>query len=598
MKNRCFFLTILSLSCVFMLNMESRAEVRLEFIEGLDQTTWITDTEDVTFTMRIFSEAGDNRTLTFYIGGTQFSEEFAKSVSVDPSSITVDGEGAWDVIFTIKRTLLSKVGPQEFRMAVTNLNPAPPGVSIPFIPAVFTLIVNVEQPGVEVIDISLSVIGDANRITTNADSNDIVYSLRITNHSGYQDLSVNLTLADIGNYGNVDPTQVYFSDASVILAVGASSEVTLTIPRDLMDRQDFILATVLATPEGGIPITTTISVDVRIVPGDLPIHRVVISEFMFESEGGNNILPQWIELHNRGDSKINLRDYKLEWRRMQPSFLEVTTIFSEDFIIPAQQCRLIVTAFGRHSDGDNLQNDAVYPLSVLHAAELRQDDIANRNELITRGGFSIKLINPLDVLVDHIGTLNGGNQTWELPVCLIDGVRSSLIRRFDKGVPRKGTEKTAWLLAFDVKRLVKGIYYGSPSDLGTPGYRRGKPLPVELSQFSASLFKDEGGVIINWTTESELNNAGFNIFRSTSTNNFQRINPKLIEGAGTTGQRSTYQFIDKTAKPDVAYYYRLEDVDLSGTRGILTTYRLGSVISPTGKRITVWGSLKGQRSER
>ena len=78
----------------------------------------------------------------------------------------------------------------------------------------------------------------------------------------------------------------------------------------------------------------------------------------------------------------------------------------------------------------------------------------------------------------------------------------------------------------------------SVSDLGTPGYRRGKPLPVELSQFSAKFVKNE--VIINWTTESELDNAGFNIYRSTSqTQNFQRINTKLIQGAGTTGERNT-----------------------------------------------------------
>ena len=59
-------------------------------------------------------------------------------------------------------------------------------------------------------------------------------------------------------------------------------------------------------------------------------------------------------------------------------------------------------------------------------------------------------------------------------------------------------------------------------------------------------------------TESELYIAGLNIYRSTScTKNFQRINTKLIQGAGSTRQRTQYQFIDKTAKPNVAYYYRL-----------------------------------------
>ena len=184
------------------------------------------------------------------------------------------------------------------------------------------------------------------------------------------------------------------------------------------------------------------------------------------------------------------------------------------------------------------------------------------------------------------------------PICLTEGVRSSLIRRFDGGVPRSGLERRGWirtvLMPVDAKRLLYGLYYGDPRDRGTPGYRRGKPLPMTLSQFSAQFDTDR--VIINRTTESELNNAEFNILRSTSrTENFRPINAKLIQGAGTTGKRNTYQFIDKTAKPDVAYYYRLEDVDFAGQRTLRTTYRLRGVIAPTGKQITTWGTRKDVR---
>ena len=161
-------------------------------------------------------------------------------------------------------------------------------------------------------------------------------------------------------------------------------------------------------------------------------------------------------------------------------------------------------------------------------------------------------------------------------------------------MPRSCLERRGWKRAVDTKHLPAGLYYGDQRDLGTPGYRRGKPLPIALSQFSARFVKDE--VVINWTTESELNNAGFNILRSTSrTENFRPINPKLIHGAGTTGKRNTYQFIDKTAKPDVAYYYRLEDIDFAGQRAIRSTYRIRGIIAPTDKRITTWGTLKGGR---
>ena len=322
---------------------------------------------------------------------------------------------------------------------------------------------------------------------------------------------------------------------------------------------------------------------------DLSTYKVFFSEFMFEVSGEEAALPQWFEVYNNGNAAVNLRGWKLQWKNPLPSLIEETATFDVDFRIPPQQSRLIVIALGRYS-GVNLSKDAVYQLSGSLKSIISLFPFKDR----TLGGFSLKLINPDDEVMDEIGTLSGDKKTWHLPECLVEGYRSSLIRRFDKNVPRSGLLRRGWFPAHKGKRLVAGIYYGSSRDFSTPGYRRGKPLPVELSRFSAKFVKDE--VIINWTTESELDNAGFNIYRSTSqTKDFQRINSKLIQGAGTSGERNTYQFIDKSAKPNVAYYYRIEDVDFSGMRGILKTYQLRGVFAPAGKHISTWGTLKNNR---
>ena len=242
---------------------------------------------------------------------------------------------------------------------------------------------------------------------------------------------------------------------------------------------------------------------------DLSTHKVILSEFMFEAGGGNTALPQWIEVYNSGNSAVNLRGWKLQWKNLQPTPVEVTTTIDADFRIPSQQARLIVTALGRYS-GSNLSNATVYQ---LRSEKIGERLIIEYIQDIT-GGFSLELINPDDEVMDQIGTLSGDKKTWNLPETLIEGARSSLIRRFDEGVPRSGIERRGWIRAYNVKRVIAGLYYGSSFDLSTPGYRRGKPLPVALSQFSAKFVKEE--VIINWTTESELDNAGFNIFRSTS----------------------------------------------------------------------------------
>ena len=124
--------------------------------------------------------------------------------------------------------------------------------------------------------------------------------------------------------------------------------------------------------------------------------------------------------------------------------------------------------------------------------------------------------------------------------------------------------------------------------------REDKPLPVTLSSFKAT--RTAEGAIINWTTESELDNAGFNILRShTKTGEFQQINVKLIQGAGTTGERSTYTWTDTTAKPNTVYYYQIEDVSYAGVHQTLTTTRLRGLVSAKGKMTTQWADFKKER---
>ena len=119
----------------------------------------------------------------------------------------------------------------------------------------------------------------------------------------------------------------------------------------------------------------------------------------------------------------------------------------------------------------------------------------------------------------------------------------------------------------------------------------GKPLPVTLSSFKAVRTAD--GAVINWTTASELNNAGFNIFRSDTRNGaFRQVNAKLIKGAGTTGERSTYTWTDTTAKPNTVYYYQIEDVSYAGVHQTLATTRVRGLISAKGKMVTRWAHFK------
>ena len=118
-----------------------------------------------------------------------------------------------------------------------------------------------------------------------------------------------------------------------------------------------------------------------------------------------------------------------------------------------------------------------------------------------------------------------------------------------------------------------------------------EPLPVNLSHFRAE--HTNVGVVLKWTTESEVDNAGFYIYRSTTRDSeFKIVNPTMIQGAGTTGKRNNYTWTDTTAKPNTVYYYRIEDVSHAGVREQLATVRLRGHISAKGKLTTLWADLK------
>ena len=73
-------------------------------------------------------------------------------------------------------------------------------------------------------------------------------------------------------------------------------------------------------------------------------------------------------------------------------------------------------------------------------------------------------------------------------------------------------------------------------------------------------------IVIKWKTASEVDTAGFNIFRSENpAGPFRRVNQQLIPASGDPLVGGDYSYIDETVDAGRLYYYRLEDVDLAGS---------------------------------
>jgi hypothetical protein len=72
-------------------------------------------------------------------------------------------------------------------------------------------------------------------------------------------------------------------------------------------------------------------------------------------------------------------------------------------------------------------------------------------------------------------------------------------------------------------------------------------------------------VVIYWTTASEVDNVGFNIYRAESKNGkYDKINNSLIPAEGSPIEGTTYDFIDSEVQNRRIYYYQLEDIDVYG----------------------------------
>jgi len=94
-------------------------------------------------------------------------------------------------------------------------------------------------------------------------------------------------------------------------------------------------------------------------------------------------------------------------------------------------------------------------------------------------------------------------------------------------------------------------------------------LPVELSSLSGQC--NNGKVILQWVTESEIENLGFIVERREVENensNWKEIasykTHSELQGQGSVTYRTEYRFIDNSVQPGITYHYRLADVSYDG----------------------------------
>ena len=384
------------------------------------------------------------------------------------------------------------------------------------------------------------------------------------------------------------------------------------------------------------------------------VGQLTISEIMLDQ--GDGRYPQWIEIYNHSNTPVRLHDDN-GWRLVIQNYddgeipvgrLSGTLHFKKSDVqtILPHQTVMVTSTRARSSGSAFFDTSVVFPPTRVFSVwdddrgALSQD--RSTDPILSAEGFYIELIDGKGNVSDSIGNLSTSpnrriahTKEWELSEIVgstkhakdPDMGRSSIMRRYRK--PPKNTPPGSdfrdlndtdndenhdevawpkyspaelytmgimpdgWILASQTGfRDVSETWYGDRSDISSPGISTGRVLPVELATFRPQRLDDDS-VVIRWITESEKDNAGFNILRSESrTGEFTKLNTQLIAGKGTTSERTPYEFVDKTAKPNVVYYYQIQDVSLDGDIQTLAVTHLRGHVSAAGKLTTTWGGLK------
>jgi hypothetical protein len=96
------------------------------------------------------------------------------------------------------------------------------------------------------------------------------------------------------------------------------------------------------------------------------------------------------------------------------------------------------------------------------------------------------------------------------------------------------------------------------------GVSDGDPTAVTLTSFTAA--PQAGGILVAWEIAIEIDNVGFNLYRSTSpAGPYVQINDTLIPSqfpGSVFG--ATYTWLDEDVESGTTHYYKLEDIEVGG----------------------------------
>ncbi len=246
-----------------------------------------------------------------------------------------------------------------------------------------------------------------------------------------------------------------------------------------------------------------------------------------------------------------------------------------------EQVRLVFKAAGNDNDevSDFLNDHA----GVISVASTDSNDVKSD---FSSYGVWVEISAPGS---DILSTYHDHNNEQDDAFAFLSG--TSMATPLAAGVAAQIWSANPSLTALEVKQILydnaDDIYSisGNSSYQGKLGVGRvnaysslnDPSLPVSLVSFTARAERNQ--VFLQWETASEINNAGFEVYRAeNSPQNYRRIASytefKELVGQGSTNRTTYYSFKDRTVLPNRIYFYKIADVSYSGERTFSSAIRV------------------------
>lgn len=109
------------------------------------------------------------------------------------------------------------------------------------------------------------------------------------------------------------------------------------------------------------------------------------------------------------------------------------------------------------------------------------------------------------------------------------------------------------------------IYVSAPVDSFST-FAIGPQVATAITLEGIAAVQSSTGVTVTWQTGTEIDNAGFNLYRATdAAGPYTKINASLIPAKGEATSGAGYSYFDTAAnEANTVYYYKLEDINLNG----------------------------------